>query len=143
MTVTFNTATVTLESLAAPGLRFAMRFPSGAVVMTESKSTGEVANPVDVVLGALAACAAMDVIGILRKKRLEVVAYEVAVRGERRAENPRIFTRIEVVHRVHGHDLSPAAIEDAIRLSDTKYCSVHAMFEGTAEITSRFEIVPA
>jgi putative redox protein len=142
MAVTFNTATVTLESLEAPAERFAMRFPTGAVVMTEPTSTGEVANPVDTVLGALAACAAMDVIGILRKKRQEVLAYEVAVRGERRAEYPRIFTRIEVVHRVRGRDLSPAAIEEAIRLSDTKYCSVHGMLEGTAEITSRFEIIP-
>src|SRR5436309_3068095 len=99
MAVTFNTATATLESLEAPGERFAMRFPSGVVVMTDPTSTGEVANPVDTVLGALAACAAMDVIGILRKKRQEVLAYEVAVRGERRAEYPRIFTRIEVVHR--------------------------------------------
>jgi putative redox protein len=143
MPVTFNTATVTLESLEAPVERFAMRFPSGAVIMTEPTSTAEVAHPVDTVLGALGACAAMDVIGILRKKRQDVHGYEVAVRGERRAEYPRLFTRIEIVHRVRGRDLSPAAIEDAIRLSDTKYCSVHAMLEGTAEIVSRFEIDPA
>jgi putative redox protein len=142
MPVTFNSATVTLETVEGPEQRFAMRFPSGAVVMTEPTSTDEVAHPVDVVLGALAACAAMDVIGILRKKRQNVLAYEVAARGERRAEYPRIYTRIEIVHRVRGHGLSPAAIEEAIQLSDTKYCSVHGMLEGTATIVSRFEILP-
>ena len=138
-----NTANVTLETLEAPGERFAMRFESGAVIDTEPTSTAAVANPVDLVLGALGACAAIDVIGILRKKRQVVLGYEIAVRGERRAEYPRVFTRIEVVHRVRGRDLSPAAIEEAIRLSDSKYCSVHGMLEGTAEIISRFEILPA
>jgi putative redox protein len=139
----FNSARVTLESLEAPGERFAMRYESGAVIPTEPVSHDEVANPVDLVLGALAACTAIDVIGILRKKRQVVLGYEVAVRGERSTEYPRIFTRIEVVHRVRGKDLSPAAIEEAIRLSDTKYCAVHGMLEGTAEIHTRFEIIPA
>ena len=66
----------------------------------------------------------------------------VAIEAQRRDEHPRIFTRIEIVHRLRGRDLSPAAIEDAIRLSDTKYCSVHGMLAGTAEIVSRFEIEP-
>jgi putative redox protein len=139
---TQNHASVTLETVAGPAQRFALRFPSGAVVATEPSSTDEVANPVDLVLGALGACAAMDVIGILRKKRQVVLGYEVAVRGERREEAPRIYTRIEVVHRLRGRDLSPAAIEEAIRLSDTKYCSVHGMLEGAAEIQSRYEILP-
>jgi putative redox protein len=92
---------------------------------------------------ALGGCGGMDVISILRKKRQRVTAYEVAVSGERRDEHPRVFTRIEVVHRFRGHELSPAAIEDAIRLSDTKYCSVHASLRPDIEIVSRYEILPA
>jgi putative redox protein len=67
----------------------------------------------------------------------------VILSGERRAEHPRAFTRIEILHRVTGHDVSQAALEDAIRLSDTKYCSVHAMLEPHVEIVSRYEILPA
>ena len=85
----------------------------------------------------------MDVIGILRKKRQVVLGYEVVVTGERGSEHPRAFTRIEVVHRVRGRELSATAIEEAIRLSDTKYCSVHASLAPGVEIVSRFEIIAA
>lgn len=137
-----NTARLTLETIEAPGERFALRYPSGAVLPTEPRSSATLVNPVDLVLGALGACSAMDVIAILRKKRQDVRGYEVEVIGERRDEHPRIYTRIEIVHRVRGRDVSEAALAEAIRLSDTKYCSVHAMLEGMAVIVSRFEIVP-
>jgi len=100
-------------------------------------------SPVEALLVALAGCGGMDVISILRKKRQVVLGYEVAVTGERRERHPRSFTRIEVVHRLRGRGLSPAAVEEAIRLSDTKYCSVHASLAREIEIVSRFEIVPA
>ena len=135
-------AEVVLETIEAPGERFAVRFGSGALVPVDNVSTPEAASPVQLVLAALGGCSAIDVLEILRKKRQRVTGYEVRVHGERRSEHPRIFTRIELVHRLRGRDLSPAAIADAIRLSDTKYCSVHAMLEGKAEIASRFEIVP-
>ena len=136
-------AAVVLETLEAPGERFGVRFESGARVPVDPRSSPEAATPVELVLAALGGCSAIDVIEILRKKRQVVLGYEVVVEAERRAEHPRIFTRIELVHRLRGRDLSRAAIEDAIRLSDTKYCSVHAMLEGGAKIVSRFEIIPA
>jgi putative redox protein len=131
-----------LETVEAPGERFAVHFSNGATVPVDNVSSPEAASPVQMVLVALGGCSAIDVLEILRKKRQAVLGYEVVVEGERRAEHPRIFTRIEMVHRVRGRDLNPAAIADAIRLSDTKYCSVHAMLEGKASITSRFEIMP-
>lgn len=91
-------------------------------------------------LVALGGCSGMDVVSILRKKRQDIVAYEVVVSGERRTEHPRAFTRIEVLHRVKGRGLSAKAIEDAIELSDSKYCSVHASLDPAIEIVSRYEI---
>ena len=52
------------------------------------------------------------------------------------------FTRIEILHRVRGRDVSAAAVEEAVRLSDTKYCSVHAMLEPAVRLVSRFEVLP-
>lgn len=135
-------ASVVLETVEPPGQRFSVRFESAAIVPVDNTSSPAAASPVEMVLVALGGCSAVDVLAILRKKRQVVLGYEVVVQGERRAEHPRIFTHIELVHRVRGRDLSAAAIADAIRLSDTKYCSVHAMLEGTVHITSRFEIVP-
>jgi len=133
---------VVLETVEAPGERFSVRFERGAQVPVDDTSTPEAASPVQMVLVALGGCSAIDVLQILRKKRQVVLGYEVVVEGERRTEHPRIFTRIDMLHRVRGRNLNPTAIADAIRLSDTKYCSVHAMLEGKAHITSRFEVIP-
>ena len=137
-----STAELVLETVQGNGLRFKVTAGSGTE-MTLDSGPGMVApSPVEVLLAALGGCGAMDVISILRKKRQAVVGYEVSVSGERRNEHPRAFTRIEIVHRVRGRSLSPAAIEEAIRLSDTKYCSVHASMSKEIEIRSRYEILP-
>ena len=52
------------------------------------------------------------------------------------------LVKYAVVDRADGFSRDLYASRDAIRLSDTKYCSVHAMLEGKAHIESRFEIVP-
>jgi len=138
-----NTASVVLQTVEGSGLVFRARAGSGAEFLMDSARQPQGASPVETLLAALGACAGMDVIGILRKKRQVVLGYELALIGEREAEHPRRFTRIEVVHRVRGRDLDPRAIEEAIRLSDTKYCTVHATLAPAVEIVSRFEIIPA
>jgi len=80
------------------------------------------------------------VISILNKKRERVTDYRVEVRGERRAEHPRKWTRLEVRHIVRGHNVSAKAVAQAIELSETKYCSVAATLNPAAEIVSSFEI---
>jgi putative redox protein len=112
-------------------------------VVVDSGREAAAASPVHLVLVAAGGCSAMDVIGILRKQRQRVTAYEVVVTAERRDEHPRVFTRIELLHRVTGHDVSAAAVAEAIRLSDTKYCSVYAMLEGSVAMSSRHEILAA
>jgi len=137
-----KTATVSLETVAGTGLRFGARMGDFAFTL-DSGPGAQGPTPMDAILAALGACTGMDVIGILRKKRQDVTGYGVEVSGERRMdEHPKLYTKIEIVHRVRGRDLSPAAVEEAIRLSDTKYCSVHAMLHHGVPITSRFEIVP-
>jgi putative redox protein len=135
-----NTANLVLETLEA-GLRFRARAGSGAETVVDSGPGMQAPSPVEMLLVALGGCEGMDVISILRKKRQAVDGYEVRVSGDRRTEHPRAFTRIEVVHRLRGKNLSPAAIEEAIRLSTTKYCSIHASLAKEIEIVSRYEVV--
>ncbi|HYM80502.1 MAG TPA: OsmC family protein [Candidatus Limnocylindria bacterium] len=136
-------AHVVLQTVEGPELRFLAKVDDGPELVLDGSADPQGPNPVAAVLAAVAGCTGMDVISILRKKRQVVLGYEVVARGERRPEHPKSFTRIEVVHRLRGRNLNPAAIEEAIRLSETKYCSVHAMLSASAEITSRFEIIPA
>jgi putative redox protein len=83
------------------------------------------------------------VISILKKKREQVSAYRVEVRGERRADHPRSYKRMEVHHVVTGRGVSERSVAQAIELSETKYCSVAATLRPTAEIVSTFEIIEA
>ena len=100
-------------------------------------------SPMELLLVALGACTAVDVISILKKKRQQVSAYRVEVRGERRDEHPRSYKRMEVHHVVTGRELSERAVAQAIELSQSKYCSVAATLRPTAEIVSTFEIIEA
>ena len=113
----------------------------GHSVLTDSGEHAVAPSPVVLLLLALGGCSGMDVIGILRKQRQQVSAYAIELRGTRREEFPRAFTAIEVVHRVTGRGIDPRALAEAIRLSDTKYCSVHATLVPGVRITSRSEIV--
>ena len=97
-------------------------------------------SPMELLLVALGGCTGSDVVSILEKKRQRVTGYDIEVRGERRAEHPRIYTRIEVVHNVRGHAIDPKAVQHAVDLSETKYCSVSAMLGAAAQISMRYAI---
>jgi len=101
----------------------------------------------ELLLAALGACTATDVVIILAKKRQKLASLEVSVSGERAADPPRVWTTLEVAFRVRGRSesggpIDEKAVADAIRLSEEKYCSVAAMLRKTAALTVRYEILP-
>ena len=115
--------------------------PSGhAQTLDVSKDRWTAAGPLELLLIALGGCTGADVISILEKKREQVTDYRIEVHGDRREEHPRSFRRIDVRHILRGRGLSETAVAQAIKLSDTKYCSVAATLRPTAEIVSTYEI---
>jgi putative redox protein len=115
--------------------------PSGHAQTIDTRhERSAAATPMELLLLALGSCTAVDVISILRKKRERVTGYHVEVRGARRAEHPRKYTRFDVRHVISGRDVSEKAVAQAIELSETKYCSVAATLSPGAEIVSSFEI---
>ncbi|HEV2903923.1 MAG TPA: OsmC family protein [Pyrinomonadaceae bacterium] len=116
--------------------------PSGHAQTVETNSQRSVAaTPMELLLLALGSCTGVDVISILKKKRQRVTDYRIEVSGDRREDHPRAYTKMFVKHIVHGRDVSPQAVAQAIELSDTKYCSVAATLRGTAEIVTTYEII--
>ena len=97
-------------------------------------------SPMELVLLALCGCTASDVVGILRKKREPFTALEVRAKAERASGYPAVYTAIHLTYLVRGQ-VSQKAMEDAVRLSKEKYCSVSAMLEKTAKITYTIEHV--
>ncbi len=115
--------------------------PSGHALTIDIK--GERSNgagPMELLLVALGACTAADIISILRKMREQVTAYRVEVRGEAREEYPKSFRKMEVRHLLRGRGIKSENVAKAIELSMTKYCGVAATLRPTAEIVSTFEI---
>ncbi len=98
-------------------------------------------SPVELVLVGLAGCTGMDVVDILRKKQLAVTGLEVKVEGTRAETVPMVYTYIDVIYTLRGKDIPASAVEQAIRLSEEKYCSVGAMLGKTAKINGRYEII--
>ncbi len=97
-------------------------------------------TPMELVLIALCGCTASDVVGILRKKREPFTTLEVSASGERASGYPAVYTEIKLVYRIGGR-VSRKAMDDAVRLSKEKYCSVSAMLEKTAKITAEIEYI--
>ena len=106
----------------------------------ESGGTDGAPSPVEMVLMALGACSAIDVVSILRKSRTPSEELRVELTAERREEHPRIFTTIHLEFIVRGTGIKPPALERAIKLSEETYCSVAGMLRGTAEITSSYRL---
>lgn len=98
-------------------------------------------RPMELLAIGLAGCTAMDVLSILKKKRQDVTGFEVSVHAERAPDHPKVFTKIMVEYVVRGRQVAPEAVERAIELSETKYCSAHAMLSRAAPIQHIYQII--
>ncbi len=121
--------------------KFVATSPSGhAVTIDSDRESNKAPGPMELLLMALGACTATDVVIILEKKRQKLQSLEVVCSGERAAEPPAVWTKLEIVYRLRGQ-LDDAAVKHAIQLSEDKYCSVAAMLRKTATLSWRYEIV--
>lgn len=122
------------------GEEFLAAMPSGhAIVMDADREHNSAPGPMEMLLGALGACTAVDVVSILAKKRQTLISLEIKVSGERAPEPPSVWTKIDVAYRLKGA-LDEKAVRDAIELSQNKYCSVAAMLRKTAKLSYTFAI---
>jgi putative redox protein len=98
-------------------------------------------SPMRLLLIALAGCTGEDIVSILRKKRLAMNDMQVRVRAKRASDYPKIWTDIHITYLVWGEAIPPRDIEQAIRLSEDKYCSVRLMLDKVARITSEYHLL--
>jgi len=111
-------------------------------ILLDDPAGGTGPKPIELVAVALAGCTAFDVITILRQKyHQKVTGYEVRVEADQAERPPQVFTAVRIVHVVTGCEIDRAAVEEAIRLSEEKYCSVGAMVKQTAKLQTTYEIV--
>lgn len=128
------------------GLSFIGEADSHHLVTMDSPVDGSptsATSPMEMILVALGGCTGGDVISILQKKRLKVEGFELEISGVRTDEHPRVYTSIEVKYRITGRNIPAAAVERAIELSTTRYCSISAMLRNAGVTMSHsYTIVP-
>jgi putative redox protein len=98
-------------------------------------------SPMHLLLIAVAGCTGMDIVSILQKKRLALSDLQVRVRAKRARDYPMIWTDIHITYLVWGEAIQPKDVEQAIQLSEDKYCSVGLMLGKAARITSEYQIL--
>ena len=110
-------------------------------VVLSTPGDGVGMKPSELLLVALCSCSAVDVVEILEKKRLKLTGLEISASAEQEKEAPWTFRKIHLIYKLKGKALNEKAVEQAITLSEDKYCSVAATLRGEAEITFSYEIV--
>jgi putative redox protein len=136
----------TVKRVGGSGLSMAGKASSGHwVPMDTTPEVGGAdgaSRPLEMLLIALGGCTSMDVLSILAKKRIKVDDYEVVLDAERAEEHPRILTKIDLVYHFYGDNLRPEDLQQAVHLSEEKYCSVSAMLRKACPVSTRIEIHP-
>jgi putative redox protein len=125
------------------GLRFAAQDQEGNEILVESPEEGKQATaftPKRLLLASVGACSAVDVAHILRKMREPLEGLTVEVKGQQRDDYPKYFEKIWIRYVVKGK-VRREAVEQAIRLSLEKYCSVGATVAGRAQLLAEYEIL--
>jgi putative redox protein len=133
-----------VEAKLTGPMRFDIETGSGHQITldanAQSGGNDEGARPMELLLVALAGCAGMDIISILRKKRQQVDAYAITIHGARADEQPKPFTHIIVEHHFTGQAIKPEAVQRAIDLTEQRYCGVSAMLGKSAHIEHTFTL---
>lgn len=136
------TASVQLTQPLETKRQFVATTGSGHHLLIDDAAGATGPKPIELVAVALAGCTALDVITILKQKHHQkVTGYEVRVQAEQAERPPQVFTDVRIHHVVTGYDIETSVLEEAIRLSEERYCSVGAMVKQTAALHTSYEIV--
>ena len=92
-------------------------------------------SPMQQLLIAAGACAAIDIVVILEKMRAEPTVVRVAVSGERAPEHPKRFLSMQLHFEVGGGKVDLSKVDRAVELSMKKYCSVMNTLDSSVELT--------
>jgi putative redox protein len=134
----------TIDWQGPDGMLFIARTGSGHVLAMDGNPAGGgnnlAARPMETVLVGAGGCSSYDVVLILKRGRHAVTRCQAVLTAERADTDPKVFTRIHYAFRITGHNLPREAVERAVELSHTKYCSAIAMLEKTATITFSVDI---
>lgn len=100
----------------------------------------EYQSPMQLLLSATVACAAVDIVSMIKKKRKNFINLEAEIEGERRDEFPRKFTDINIKYILTSPDTSEAELDKVVSLAVEKYCSVAGSLDSDINLTHSVEV---
>ena len=135
------TAKVTLTQALRSQRQFIAETGSGHHIILDDAAGATGAKPIELVAVALAGCTAFDVVTMIRQKHHQKLTdYEILVEADQVERPPQVFAAIRLRHVLKGIGIEKTAVEQAVQLSEEKYCSVGAMLKGTASFETTIEI---
>lgn len=142
-----RTRSVTLGHMAVKTLvlhhlgeqRYAGFNSTGQQVLFDNSEVKVGVSPMEALLGALAACTAVDVVEIMRKRKTPLASYRIEAEGERADAIPARYIKITLKHIGKGAGITREQLEKAVHLSHEKYCSVAATLNCPIEVIAEVE----
>ncbi len=122
------------------GFKLEGKTDNGKIVLMDSGENAVAASPAQLLLQALIGCTMMDCVLIIGKSRKKIEKFWIDITADEAEEHPKVFTKMHVTYNFTGSELDSALIERAIKLSEEKYCRVHAMLSKSSMITSSYNL---
>jgi putative redox protein len=120
-------------------MQFVARSDNGPAIVIDSTDGGSGPTPMELLLAGIAGCTGIDIVLILQKKRLAIYKLEINIIGKQASKYPKRFTDIHIEYFLAGKNIPYKAVEQAIKLSEEKYCSALASFNATFSHSYRIE----
>jgi putative redox protein len=119
-------------------MSFKVRVNGHDMILDSSKEFGgnnEGPRPKSMMLVALAGCTGMDVVSILKKMKVEFDDFRVEVEGNITDEHPKHYDHMHIRYILKGKDIPPEKVNNAINLSQEKYCGVSFTYRKALKVT--------
>ena len=120
-------------------LEFAARLSKHTVVLDGDGAAGP--SPVEMLAASLAGCMAIDLVHILGRGRHELRSLRAKLLADRATEAPRRFTAVTLHFAIEG-SVPRDAVDRAVELSRTKYCSVWQSMRQDIDLQVTFDLAP-
>jgi len=129
------------------GQQFEVNTMDGVSFGTDARAraggSGRFPAPTDLLLAAVGGCTGIDVVSILNKMRQEFSAITIDITGEQVEEHPRYFHSITIRYTIAGNQLDRAKVEQAVQLSQEKYCSIRATLRPDCLVSTEIILEPS
>ena len=121
------------------GLKFDASRADGPKVRIDG-DTHTAPSPFDMLLAAIATCAATDVVTIMEKQRTPLQGLHIQVEAQRVSDIPKRLASAILHFTLRGNGITPEKAARAVELSVTKYCSVRSSLIEDVPVTWTIDI---